>query len=159
MDYNCWRQAVWYRLWDEGLRRRHCGGQAPQEELCQTSNQKGITVWLQIIKHEPCHPAGDVRPQQARGPAQRGGVEGVHDVSQQTAFRVFFRQGALLPWRDNLRQCSHSGEKFLTLVTGLTWLNCIKIRPQLCRLHQKMLLAFIQVACVNFAWSMALVLS
>ena len=32
----------------------------------------------------------------------------------------------------------------------LKWPNFTKIRPQLSRLHQKMLLAFIQVVCVGF---------
>ena len=46
----------------------------------------------------------------------------------------------------------------------LKWPNFTKIRPQLCRLHQKMLLAFIQVVCVGLDfyhefWPLASVLS
>ena len=37
------RQTLWYRLRDEGLRRRHSGGQATQEELGSIGNQKGKT--------------------------------------------------------------------------------------------------------------------
>ena len=35
------RQALWYRLRDEGLRGRHRGGQTSQEELGSIGNQKG----------------------------------------------------------------------------------------------------------------------
>ena len=43
-DYIMWcRQTLWYRLRDEGLRRRHSGGQATQEELGSIGNQKGKT--------------------------------------------------------------------------------------------------------------------
>ena len=38
------------------------------------------------------------------------GLQGVHDVPKQAAFRVFLGQGAVLPWGDYICQCPHSGK-------------------------------------------------
>ena len=38
------------------------------------------------------------------------GVERVYDVSEQAAFRVLPRQGALLPRGNNFSQCAHPGK-------------------------------------------------
>lgn len=43
-----------------------------------------------------CHPQGDVRAHEAGRPAQRGGQQGVHDVTQQTPPRSITRQGGEL---------------------------------------------------------------
>lgn len=39
------------------------------------------------------HPQGDVRAHEAGGPAQRGGQQGIHDVTKQTPPRSIARQG------------------------------------------------------------------
>ena len=105
------RQALRYRLRNEGLCRRHSGGQTSQEELGSIGNQKGKRrerILRTKILMFSCE--GDVCSKQTRRPAECWSFQRVHDVPKQTAFRMFLRQGTVLPWRNHLCQCSHSGK-------------------------------------------------
>lgn len=66
---------------------------------------------LLVILQKFCatgHTEGDVRALKARRAALGRGQQGVHDVPQQAAPGSVSRQGAVLPWRVDLGQRTHT---------------------------------------------------